>query len=81
MAEVKTELARELGRDALFEGFEYLDDLRESGRTNMWGAASFVQNELAWEGRAASDVVGLWMATFDPTVSLEYRVERALGEK
>lgn len=65
----------------LFEAFEYLDELRESGRTNMFGAAAYLRDELCWEGREASEAVKLWMATFDLSKTLDERVARARGEE
>lgn len=47
------------------EHLTFLDDLRESGDTNMWGARPFLMDEypdLASEQAAA--ILGYWMKTF-----------------
>lgn len=47
------------------EMFEFLDDLRESGTTNMFGAAPYLREEFPHLDRdAARDVVVSWMKTF-----------------
>lgn len=58
----------------LTEAFEYLDELRKSGRTNMWAAGLFVERELGWSPKAAADVTGLWMETFSRDASVAERV-------
>ena len=70
----------ELQAGELFEAFEYLDELRESGRTNMFAAASFLENEMCWDRREAREAVRLWMDTFGHDASLEQRVAKARGE-
>ena len=45
--------------------FHFLDDLRESGDTNMWGAGSYVQAEFDVDKNAARDLVLEWMETFE----------------
>ena len=44
--------------------FEFLDDLRESGATNMFGAAPYVQEEFGFDKRLARSFVIEWMETF-----------------
>jgi hypothetical protein len=50
------------------EVFEYLDDLRESGATNMFGARSYIMDEFGMSGREeereAMDLLLKWMKTF-----------------
>lgn len=41
--------------------FEYLDDLRESGVTNMWGAPVYLMQEYGLNSRQARDIVTEWM--------------------
>ena len=50
-----------MDKDAIFE---YLDDLRESGVTNMFGAGPYVQDEFGLGRREAGELVGEWMKTF-----------------
>lgn len=48
----------------LEEYFEYLDQLRESGVTNMFGAVPYLQaefSELSFDWVRASQVLQLWM--------------------
>ncbi len=46
------------------EHLEYLDDLRESGETNMFGANPYVQREFGLTRAEASPIVSYWMETF-----------------
>jgi hypothetical protein len=46
------------------EHLEYLDDLRESGITNMFGAAPYVQEEFGLTLKKARSVLTYWMRTF-----------------
>lgn len=44
---------------------EYLDDLRESGATNMWAAGSWVKRAYPRLSEAQCDgVLSYWMKTF-----------------
>lgn len=48
----------------LEEYYEYLDQLRESGVTNMFGAVPYLQAEfpeLSFDRARASQVLQLWM--------------------
>jgi hypothetical protein len=53
----------------LADAFEYLDDLRESGITNMYGARPYVARHMGYDGDTAGSVLSAWMETFDPEVS------------
>lgn len=44
---------------------KYLDDLRESGVTNMYGAAAFIREQFHVDKQEASRLLQLWMKTFD----------------
>ena len=44
--------------------FEYLDDLRVSGVTNMYGAGPYVEGAFSVSRREAGDLVVEWMETF-----------------
>lgn len=46
------------------EHLEYLDDLRESGETNMFGAAPYVQREFALDRKDAVSILNYWMKSF-----------------
>ena len=43
---------------------EYLDDLRESGVVNMFGAAPYVRREFGLSEKDAGDTLQYWMDTF-----------------
>ena len=44
--------------------FEYLDRLRESGITNMFGAAAYLERDFSIEHKDADRILGEWMDTF-----------------
>ena len=46
------------------EQLEYLDALRESGVTNMFGAAPYVEREFGLSRTDARAVLTFWMRTF-----------------
>ncbi len=59
--------------DNLAEIFAYLDDLRESGVTNMFGAGPYVQEDFGLDRKAAGEAVTAWMKTFDRVSTPEAR--------
>ena len=64
----------------LVEYFDYLDDLRESGRTNMWGAGAYLRAEQGLDRHEAEAVLSAWMDTFSDDASDE-RVDAALEKE
>lgn len=44
--------------------FRFLDDLRESGVTNMYGAGPYVQDEFGMDEIEAGRFLVSWMETF-----------------
>ena len=46
------------------EMFEYLDTLRETGVTNMFGASPYLQQEFDIGRKEAKDVLMEWMKTY-----------------
>lgn len=42
----------------------YLDELRESGRTNMWGACPYLEGVFGLNRKDSNAVLGYWMETF-----------------
>lgn len=46
------------------EHLVYLDDLRESGRTNMMGARPYLVAEFDLDSRLAGEILTYWMNTF-----------------
>jgi len=59
--------------------FVYLDELRESGETNMFGAASFLVATFGLSRKEAMEVTYAWMKTFKEGVPVEERVALALA--
>lgn len=47
------------------EYLTYLDKLRESGVTNMWGSGGYVRSEFGFTKEFADYVVQYWMDNFD----------------
>ena len=43
----------------------YLDDLRESGVTNMFGATSYVASHFGLPKDEAKDILVYWMESFE----------------
>lgn len=43
---------------------KFLDDLRESGKTNMFGAAPYLEAEFDLERKEAKAVLMEWMDSF-----------------
>jgi len=62
------------------DAFAFLDTLREFGNVNMYGAATYVAEDLGHDKRTARDLVSMWMKSFDPEVTAEDRA-RSFGEK
>jgi len=46
------------------EHLEYLDDLRNSGQANMFGASLYLEDEFGLSHRDAKEVLAYWMQTF-----------------
>jgi len=56
------------------EHLEYLDDLRESGVTNMFGARAYLLDEFdALEEKEAGKILTYWMQTFGDRQSASSR--------
>ena len=51
--------------------FTYLDNLRESGITNMFGSAPYVAEEFDVNIREARELVSEWMRTFSERHPIE----------
>ena len=47
------------------EYFEYLDVLRETGVTNMFGAAPYLEQAFGLNRNEARKVLGEWMNSFN----------------
>lgn len=47
------------------EEFEYLENLRKSGVTNMWGAGSYLQDEFGYSKEDANLILIFWMNNYE----------------
>ena len=47
------------------EQYKYLVELRDSGRTNMWGAAEYMEDELGIYMDEAKTVLVDWIKSFN----------------
>lgn len=63
--------------EKLAKHFEYLDRLRESGATNMYGASPYLERRFGLASREAIAVLGAWMGTFSDQTPTE-RAKAAL---
>lgn len=54
--------------------FTYLDELRESGITNMFGAAPYLCGHFGILMPEAREVLSDWMQTYDPGLTPAERV-------
>ena len=43
----------------------YLDKLRESGKTNMFGAGAYVQQRFGLDRKEAKEILLYWMNSFE----------------
>jgi hypothetical protein len=59
----------EYSEAAVAEFFEYLDELRESGETNMFGAGPYLREEFGLGRETATSVLIAWQRTFDRDTS------------
>lgn len=59
-------MIREIERHEIIEDehLEYLDDLRESGVTNMYGAGQYLEDEFEMTSSEAFLILIYWMSTF-----------------
>lgn len=48
-------------KDLIKEIFNYLNDLRESGQTNMFGAGIYLQEEFGLGKREAREILSKWI--------------------
>jgi hypothetical protein len=52
-------------QDDYEEYFTYLDELRESGEVNMYGAGPYISAQFGLNKYEARKVVAAWMESFD----------------
>ncbi len=66
--------------EELEEVFTYLDELRDSGKTNMFGARPYVMNEFGFDKKKSNDLVSKWMTSFDSELSVQERIKKIKKE-
>lgn len=64
----------------LADFFEFLDELRESGITNMYGAPPYLQKTYPMKRDQAVSVTSAWMKTFSRGSSPIERARTALAK-
>ena len=74
-----------LNLDDVVQYFTYLDALRKSGLTNMYGASSYLMREFDFDKKTAHKVLGAWMNTFGkgrkaPRTRAQTALEKLGGE-
>jgi hypothetical protein len=67
-------------KENLTEYFTYLDELRESGQTNMFGGAKYIEASFDVDRGTAKKVLIAWMQTFDDTITMNVRVDKAFAK-
>ena len=50
------------------EYYVYLEELRQSGETNMYGASSYLREEFGLGRREAIKVLGSWMDNYEELI-------------
>lgn len=68
----------DLSRQDVEDYFAWLDGLRASGTTNMFGARPLLATEFCLDRKISSAVHAAWMETYDPSVTRADRVEQAM---
>lgn len=53
------------------EYYVYLEDLRQSGVTNMFGAAPYLQEEFDLNRKEAREILANWMTNYDKLLEKE----------
>jgi len=61
--------------EKLDEILEYLDVLRDSGATNMFGAGEFISASFGLSKEDAKSILGYWMRTFSEKKKKQERVD------
>lgn len=52
------------------EYFKYLEELRKSGETNMFGAAPYLAKEFGINNSTARNILAEWMENYDEILEL-----------
>jgi hypothetical protein len=62
------------------EVFSYLNDLRDSGKTNMFGAAAYIEKDFGLDKRKAKEILVKWMKSFNEGKVTEGSTINSLNE-
>lgn len=64
--QIETQAVKAVGEDEIFqqEVFEYLNELRESGVTNMFGAGPYIENAYGVDRAEAANLLNAWIEQF-----------------
>ena len=74
-------MIKAIGVEKLTEYFEFLDELREKGSTNMFGATPYLLRKYPGMAPAeARKVLGAWMDTYSDSLPAEDRADKAIGD-
>lgn len=74
-------LLKAIGPSDLTGYFEFLDDLRESGSTNMFGAPRHLVDRFTGMSLPeARTVLSAWQCTFSPALPAEDRADSAIEQ-
>ena len=77
MSEKSTASGKRQATDQEKEVFSFLDDLRESGVTNMFGASPYVRDEFNDIGQLESrQLVASWMTNYNEEGDYEMIIDR-----
>tara|TARA_R100000353_G_scaffold22862_1_gene20151 strand:- start:7580 stop:7777 length:198 start_codon:yes stop_codon:yes gene_type:complete len=58
-------------KEEWYEYYVYLEDLRQSGVTNMFGAAPYLQEEFDLSKKEAREILGNWMTNYEELLEKE----------
>lgn len=76
---ITSQLLKAIGPSDLTGYFEFLDELRESGATNMFGAAPYLVDHFTGMSLSeARTVLTAWQRTFSIAMPAEDRADSAL---
>ncbi len=60
--------------------FSYLDDLRESGITNMYGACPYLARAMHLKNNEANKILQVWMRSFSHEKTAAERAQSIIKE-
>lgn len=64
----------------LAKAFAYLDNLRDSGVINMFGAGAYLKRDRGYSRAQCSEVLLSWMETFDDDKTPKERAKEAIAK-